>query len=163
MTDNWVTVSHKKPLKAEKTTPQVVTPSVNTAPSWYDTETVVLRKNIKTTMRVEKATAPNTKWDQSQSQYQRQVEDDAEEGYMKKKSFPETFRTKVLSTRQSMGLNQRDFAQKFNVSEGIIKTIENRTANYDPGLMTRLNNKMNQLTQQKQTQLKNQPAPPQKQ
>ncbi len=101
------------------------------------------QRNIK----ISKIIGPNSSKNANVSLYQKKIEKNAEgeDELSTRKIYPEEFRKKLISKRTQLGLTQKDFACKLNVKERLIKGIENRTENFDPAEMAKLNNELNRL------------------
>lgn len=85
------------------------------------------------------------------SGYARKIDQDAEEGTFVKKTYTDQFRQRLLTWRQQLGLTQKQFAQKYNLTESLIKSLENKTAVYDPAIVNKLNNLWNRHSKQMQS------------
>ncbi len=157
----WSVVSNKKvhsqstsstapvPTQMSQSSPaKVVAPKV---PSYWP-ETVVLKKDLPPpTVKMVKMATTNSNRSLEVSQHQRRIENDADEGIVKKKVYTDAFRQKLRETRQQMGnLTQQQFAKQFSVTESLIKGIENGTAVYDPAVVTKITNLINRMNQKAQ-------------
>ena len=72
------------------------------------------------------------------SHKERKMDEKAEEGEMRTKTFDAVFGKRVQAYRQSQGLKQKDLAQKLRVSEKIVQDLEAGKAKYNPALMSKL-------------------------
>ena len=150
MSTNWTTVTHKRPAKDKskptESKPIQVQPKPVAEPTpWYEPPTIILKKKTAPEKaKVEKVAGPNSKKDQNVSHYLRKVEAtaDGDEGKLAVKTYPDDFRKKLLKLRLDLKLNQKQFAQKLNLKESVIKGIEANTQGYDPILVQKLTNFM---------------------
>ena len=151
MTDNWTTVTYKRPQRDQnKPIENKSTPIMPiTQNNWSQPSTIIFKKPSKVeTTKVEKISGPNSHKDQNVSHYHRKIEEaaDSEEAIPVKKVYSDDFRKKLIKTRIELGLNQKQLAQKLNIKEGIIKGIEANTEAYDPILVQKLTNFMQKTT-----------------
>ena len=145
----WITVSHKK-HKPDKEK-NVIQLQSNYKPAELDTTEIIIRKKPQKPLKsqitkVEKHTSPNSQKASNLSHHHRKIESaDGEDSLQQLQYYSPKFRARLINLRLKLNLTRKEFAQKLNVKECVIKGIENNTEIYDPNIMSRLCTELQRL------------------
>lgn len=145
----WISVSYKKhkPNGENKT---IQSQSNCKQTPLHVIETTLIKKPLKQQItKVEKSTgpSPNSQKANNLAQHHRKIESAADGDISSQhlQYYSPKFRARLLNLRLKLNLTRKEFAQKLNVKESVIKGIENNTEIYDPNIMSRLCNELQRL------------------
>lgn len=144
----WTTVSYKKePRIKPHSAVKIEKPKVKEPTPWYEPESIVINKPAKKTKVVTKTSVSNSRPNSGSGHVNAQkIEDivDSDQSLTLKR-FPSEFSNKLKSIRKTHNLKRLDLANKLNVKESLIASIENGTETYDQTLANKINNQLQRL------------------